>query len=380
MNHVDLLRTLGQRFILGIQGLELNSEEIECLEKLAPGGIVLFKRNYDNIDQLAKLIEKIQSLVMKNSLDSLPAWVSIDHEGGRVQRLGKPFTQFPPAKEWGELNSPKTSFEAGYTMAKELLAVGVNVNFAPVLDVASSFEAPALGDRIFHTDKSIVASLGAAMARGLQRGGVLSVGKHFPGHGALNVDSHDELPTCSLSLKELESEHWYSFKKTIRARLDGMMLAHVLCQSVDDQNISTFSQKMLKLLREDLRCEDKLIFTDDLEMGALANDFSLEESVLKSIQAGCDHLLVCHSTLELLEIMPKLLKAFDDGAIDSKNLEASEKRIVRLKQKFLLPYSVPSPVLAKEIVGAQEFSAVSLAIQERKALESGPSSLETEKA
>lgn len=370
----DVKKKVAQLIITGIPSTQLGDKEVKTLSHLGLGGVILFARNYEELKQLVELNNNIQKNIMLGSYNGMPGWICVDHEGGSVQRFGEPFTQIPPASVWGELNSPKTAFEMAYVMAKELNVAGVGVNFAPVIDVPKNLEFAALGDRVFGTDAEMIAALGSATVRGLQKGGVLAVAKHFPGHGAVNLDSHDELPVCDLELAEVEREHWLPFRRVIRARCEGVMTAHIVYSKIDPGRPATFSRTLLNdHLRKSMRYS-KLIFSDDLEMGAISNQYSLEDAAFLAVDAGCDQILICHSIDKVESIVNHLTKAFVDGVIPMKKLDDSIERIMESKKQFLMPFKLSDLSLAQAVVGAPDFRDVASAIDNKTPIEEGPSS------
>lgn len=370
---MDLKKSVGQFLIVGFKGTSLDKKRLDLLSRLGVGGVVLFKQNYESVPQLVDLCNSVQKALIPTAPQGLPGWIAVDHEGGRVQRFSAPFTAFPPAAKWGQLNSPKTAFEAGYVMASELKACGVNMNFSPVVDVTTDMNAPALGDRVFATDPEVVANLGSATIRGIQKAGIVGVAKHFPGHGSANIDSHVDLPVCEKTIEDLEARDWVPFRRIIRARAEGIMTAHILYPKIDTERPATLSRKILQdQLRKNLRYS-KLIITDDMDMGAIRNKHGLKDAAFLSVEAGCDHLLICHSWDEIEEVWEYLYKAFESGALPMNKIEESWARVQEVKGRYLLPYSDAKASVASALVGNPEFKAVAAAIEAGTAIEKGPS-------
>jgi len=369
-----LEKKVGQLLMVGVPGQDLDRAKLDLLGKVGVGGVCLFSHNFETIPQLVELNNSIQKTLTAEAHAGLAAFISVDHEGGRVQRFKKEFTEFPPAQMWGKLNSPKTCFEAGYVMAKELLAVGVNVNFAPVIDVGHG--SKAIGDRAYSEDPELVSTLGSATVRGLLKGGILPVVKHFPGHGGVHADSHQELPVCDKSVEELDALDWIPFKKVFRSRAEGVMTAHILFPKIDADRPATLSRKILQdHLRKNMRYT-KLIFSDDLEMGAIVKKYSLKDAAFLAIEAGCDQILLCHEFGQIEEIHAYLVNAFDSGALSMKRLDESLERIVDAKKRYLGAFKFANSELAQAIVGAPDFRAIAEAIKNQTPVESGPSSVD----
>lgn len=371
----DIARKVAQLLFVGVPGTSLSADDKKKLLALGPGGIIYFKRNYENLSQIISLTNEIQAAVIPSSLRGAPAWIGVDHEGGRVQRFGEPFTKIPAAKVWGDLNSPKTTFELGFIMAKELHAIGVRINFAPVADVPRELNAPALGDRAFSLDPETVANLVSATVRGLQKGGVLAVSKHFPGHGPANVDSHSALPKCHITKEQLENCDWMPFRRAIRARCDGIMTAHIMNTALDTERPATLSKKILRgILRNDLRFQ-KLIFSDDMEMGAIVNEYGIEDACMMAVEAGCDHVLICQNMEAALSAHERIVKAFEGKLLPMSILDESLQRIQELKTQYIGQYKPSTVEFAKAVLGAPDFQAVADAVRQQQVVENGPSTV-----
>lgn len=350
MNVEEIEKKVGQLLFVGIPGTTFDSDVLHTFVRCSVGGVILFKHNYENLEQLVKLTSSIQKNLLPVAHQGLPAWIGVDQEGGRVQRFKDPFTIWPPAVKWAELDSPKTCFEVGFVMGTELRASGVNVNFAPVLDVTQT-EAKAIGDRAFSEDPNVVANVSSAVVRGFQKTGIVSVAKHFPGHGSVEADSHEELPVCKKTVAELDQVDWVPFRKAVRSRVGGVMTAHILFPEIDPAKPATFSRVFLQdYLRKDLRFQN-LIFSDDLEMGAVSAKYDLKDAAFLAVEAGCDQLILGHKWDAVEEVWQHLTRAFVDGILPLERLNESVARISKLKKTNLLPYRPPTEAEAKSFVG-----------------------------
>jgi beta-N-acetylhexosaminidase len=371
----EIHKKLAQLFFVGIPGTKLDGNTLHALMRMGVGGVILFKHNYETPEQLIDLTNAIQKNVQSSSFENLPLWVGVDQEGGRVQRFKEPFTIFPALEELGKINSPKTCFEAGFIVAQELRAVGVNVNFAPVIDVRQT-DAPVIGDRAFSRDPQVVANLGSALIRGQQKGGVLSVAKHFPGHGGAIVDSHEDLPKIEKTPQQFEDCDWQPFRRAVRSRVEGIMTAHVLCPALDPSKPATLSRKILQdVLRKDIRF-GKLIFSDDMEMGAITKNLSSKEAAFLAVEAGCDHLIFGHKLEVAEDTLDSLTTAFVDGALPIARLEESIERIRDAKRRLIMPYRPVKADKAREIISHAEFKKIAEKIARGEAVDAGPSDLE----
>ncbi len=273
-----------------LRGHYLNSEEKELLRHPAAGGIIFFTRNYENPQQIAGLVQSIRSL-RPNLL------IAVDHEGGRVQRFREGFTRLPPAARYAERLDekalPQTLESAGWLMAAELRSVDVDFSFAPDLDVDCGI-SQIIGDRSFSRDAEQAGDHALAFAQGMRRAGMAAVGKHFPGHGAVALDSHLALPEDSRSYADITAKDLLPFKKLIAAGLEGVMPAHVVYKEVDAMPAG-FSRRWIQaILRGDLAFKGA-VFSDDLSMeGAAVFVQSHIDRARLAIEAGCDMALLCN--------------------------------------------------------------------------------------
>ncbi len=279
--------------ILDLLGTELCDADIARLQHPATGGIILFSRNYASRDQLYRLIRQI------HELRSPPLLITVDQEGGRVQRFREEFTRLPAAGSIlrhfdGDLSrARRAAHELGWLMAAELRAVGVDFSFAPVLDLAHGV-SEVIGDRAFGHTVEQVAALAQAWMMGAREAGMVSVGKHFPGHGAVRADSHLELPVDDRPLQEVLHRDVRPFRRLIAAGIEGIMPAHVIYSQADSR-LAGFSPFWLqRILRGDLNFNG-VIFSDDLSMKATDEIGGYAERAGAAIEAGCDMVLVCNS-------------------------------------------------------------------------------------
>jgi beta-N-acetylhexosaminidase len=271
--------------ITGIQGLALSEMEKSLIRDEKIGGVVLFAHNFTDPAQLAELVNSIQSL-----RDEWPLFISVDHEGGRVNRLPKSFTAFPAMFEVGKSDSPKLTYEIHAVMAKELSACGVNLSFSPVCDVWTNPENKVIGDRAFGSTIDDVEKHVSAAIRGLQTNGVLACAKHFPGHGDTLKDSHHDLPIIKSSLASLRERELQPFVRATKSRVEFMMMAHLQVDAIDDKLPTSLSQRAYEFLREETKFT-KIVITDDMEMKAITDKWSIEEAAVMAVNAGADMLL-----------------------------------------------------------------------------------------
>lgn len=339
--------------VVGFDGLTPPPGLLDQAARGGLGGIILFRRNAGSPEQIALLCSRFQRASL-SSPGGLPLLVAIDQEGGRVSRLSDPFTRFPPAARLGEKKDPALCREVGGVLARELRAVGINMNCAPVLDVEGDPNNPVLGDRVYGGDPDLVAELGTQLIRGMQEAGVMAVAKHFPGHRGIAVDPHLDLPASPLSLQDLAALDFKPFRRAIGEKVAAIMTAHVLYPQIDPDRPATLSARFFEgYLRQDLGFSG-LIVSDDLDMGAIARHYPLERAVVRAIQAGSDLLLLCHDAEKVEIVLLALRRAVDDGEISEARLQASARRIRAAKEKFLIPYCEPDPGKLSEILACPE--------------------------
>jgi beta-N-acetylhexosaminidase len=305
-----------------------DEQTMDSLKRMNAGGVILFKDNYESPGQVAEFCNHLQ----RERGELPPFFISVDHEGGQVWRF-KDLTHFPPMEKIGKLDSPKLTFEIHEVMAEELSSIGINLDFSPVADVNTNPKGPiAQQGRIFSADPENVAKHASAATRGLQRTGVISCLKHFPGHGDTARDSHFKLPIINKSWEELEKCELIPFSKGIKSKAEMVMTAHILNKGVDPDEPVTFSKKSLDYLRDELRFNG-VIISDDLEMLAVAQELSPGERALKALNAGCDQL--CVKTLPVtLEAYDYLVQAHKDGKLSDQIIDAAFKRVQDLRKRF----------------------------------------------
>lgn len=278
--------------MLDVAGTTLGADDRRRLLHPLTGGVILFARNYESPEQLARLTAEIHSL-------RHPALIiAVDHEGGRVQRFREGFTAIPAMRELGrawDVNAQEAkhlAHDVGLVLASELRAHGVDLSFAPVLDVDHGMSS-VIGDRAFHADPDVVAEVARSLVQGLRQGGMSAVGKHFPGHGHMGADSHHEIPVDDRSYAEIAESDLVPFRRLIEAGLGGIMPAHVIYPQVD-RNPAGFSATWLKqILRGELEF-DGVVFSDDLSMEGARVAGGVVERAEAALAAGCDMVLVCN--------------------------------------------------------------------------------------
>ena len=284
----DLERTAGSVIVCGFHGTEAPERVREWLDAEIVAGLILFKRNIQDLEQARALIATCHDA----SRASLPLLMCVDQEGGRVARFREPLLRLPPMRRLAAAGDTELTRSAAKALGQQLRALGINLDFAPVLDIDTNPANPVIGDRSFGSEPDAAIEQALAFADGLRDGGVLSCGKHFPGHGDTDLDSHLALPTLRHERERLERIELAPFRAAV-GRLPSLMTAHVVFESLDPGVPATMSKAVItELLRREIGYEDA-VFSDDLEMKAISDRQAIEEAGVRAIEAGCDLLLVC---------------------------------------------------------------------------------------
>lgn len=332
---MTLKEKVGQLFQIGFDGNTVTPEIKEMIENYHIGGIIYFQPNIYSLQQVANLSNELQMLSVNQEL-GLPLIISTDQEGGIVNRLtGAGGTHFPGNMALGATRDAVLSRKVGQAIARELKAVGINMDLAPVLDVNNNPFNPVIGVRSFGEDPLLVAELGEAFIKGMQSEGIIACGKHFPGHGDTVVDSHLDLPVIKHSMEYLEKIELYPFKKVIRTGVDSIMTAHVYFPAVEPNKglPATLSYNVLAgLLRKKLGYNG-LIITDCMEMNAIAGTFGTIEGAVMAIEAGSDMVLISHTLDKQKSAIEEVIKAVKAGRITEERINQSVMRILKLKEK-----------------------------------------------
>lgn len=313
----------GQLLFAGFDGLHCPPELGALVAAGRIGGVVLFSRNVESPSQVRDLVDDLR----RRAPAEAPLTVAIDQEGGRVARLRSPWTEWPPMRRLGELDMVEWTAEVATAIATELSELGIHLDFAPVVDVDSNPANPVIGDRSFSARADRVAAHVGAFIRAMQHGGVAACAKHFPGHGDTALDSHHALPRLAHDLDRLAEVELPPFAAAIAADVACIMTAHVVFEAIDRRRPATFSPEVVAILRERLGYGG-LVFSDDLEMKAVAEHYRPREMVGAALGAGIDALLVCRR-FDFVEEVLAALEARKDHEI-----EAALTRLVAFKDRF----------------------------------------------
>ncbi|WP_347403244.1 beta-N-acetylhexosaminidase [Gracilibacillus dipsosauri] len=333
INQMSLDEKIGQMIFAGISGTSANQKTKELIHKYKIGGIILYAENIETSKQTLQLLNQLK---MENEDNPQPLLLGIDQEGGDVSRLPKEIIHIPTNQEIGARNNSQFSYEIGTLLGKELNAFGFNLNFAPVLDVNSNPNNPVIGDRSFSNDTDVVSKLGIKTMKGIQSQNVISVIKHFPGHGDTSVDSHLNLPVVDKSLEQLDELELLPFKEAIDNGADAVMIAHLLLPKIDGKFPSSMSKKVITdILREQLAF-DGVVISDDMTMNAITNNYDMKEAAVESVLAGSDIILVAHDYNKIIATVDTLKQAVIKGEISEDRINESVRRIIGLKNKYTI--------------------------------------------
>ncbi len=349
-------RDIGQFLIGSFNGTSIPVEWRSLAREFDLGGAILFVRNIEAPEQVVEL-----SVDVEQSGRAMPAWVSIDQEGGRVARLREPFTRWPPMATLGRAGSEALAERFARALARELLAVGITLDYAPVLDIHSNPKNAVIGDRALAERADEVAKLGRVIVRTLQSEGLAACGKHFPGHGDTSEDSHFELPLVEHPPDRLRAVEFEPFRAAIREDVAFIMTAHVHVPALDSERIATLSPLIVRMLRDELGFGG-VILSDDLEMKAVSARFEVPTAAVQAINAGCDAVLICSGNVDTqAAALEALVKAVETGEISVTRFDDAFRRLRAAKERFLAREQPPTSTRLRQLrtlIGRAEHQAI----------------------
>ncbi|MEF3305773.1 beta-N-acetylhexosaminidase [Paenibacillus sp. GYB003] len=341
LNAMTLDQKLGQMVIAGIDGTEAGEQAKSLIANDYVGGFILYK---PNIESTAQTVRLLNGLKEANRANPAPLLLSVDQEGGRVNRMPGSFVSVPASRDIAKSGDSKKARAIGEAIGDQVRALGFNVNFAPVFDVDSNPNNPVIGSRSFGSKASVVASFAAEEMAGLRAKRVIPVAKHFPGHGDTSVDSHLELPVVAKTADELRKLELVPFAEAIRAKADMVMVAHILLPQLDPDRPSSMSSNIItELLRNEMGF-DGVVITDDMTMGAILKHYDLGQAAVQSVKAGADIVLVAHDYAKAKQTLAALKQAAQSGVIAADAIDRSVYRILALKDRYKLSDAPSGPV------------------------------------
>mgnify|MGYP006268513305 CR=1 FL=1 len=356
----ELRRRIGQLAILGFSGTEVPPELRAMAREFDLGGVIYFARNIEEPLQVRELSRECAALAT-----DWPLWISVDQEGGRVARLRRPFTEWPPMITLGRASQAgreELVRQFARALSLELRAVGVNLDYTPVLDVHTNPKNPVIGDRALSESPEAVARLGAVLIETLQGEGVAACGKHFPGHGDTSTDSHYELPIVDHSPERLEAVELAPFRAAVAANVATIMTGHVLVPALDETRPATLSTAVVTELLKQRMGFRGLVISDDLGMKAISASTGLGEAMVQSLLAGCDAVLLCNQTPdEQVGALEAVIKAVEAKRIPMTRVDDALTRIESVKHQFLGKVDA-RPAVPMDRIGCAEHQELSAAM------------------
>lgn len=332
------MNNVSQLLMVGVPGKRMTSPLRNFLSSSDVMGVILFSRNYEDPRQLCDFVDALHDTAGRQLI------IAVDQEGGRVMRFRDGFTSIPPMSHVGLIDGHgDLARKLGELIARELSAVGINLDFAPVMDVNTNKKNPVIGDRAFSSDVETVSRLGSEFIRGMESLFVGACAKHFPGHGDTDLDSHESLPVIEHDRDRLDACEFLPFKAAIDAGVSSIMTAHILNRNLDGRYPATVSEGTLTgLLRRELAFEG-MIFTDDLTMKGLSDLYPPHKSACMAIKAGADVALVCTDDLKVHErVIDEMSRAADKNNLDATRIGDALSRIDAFRERFIKGTARPS--------------------------------------
>lgn len=367
LSGMNLENKVAQMFMASFFGETLNQPIRDFIETYQPGAFVLLPSNLKNPTQITRLTNDIQQTLLDNG--SIPAFIAVDQEGGIISHLEDGFTQFPVPSLVTATQNQTLAYQTGQAIAREMMAVGLNMNLAPVADLHTNPDNPIINRRSFGSYPEQVAPIVSSIVRGMQDTGVLATAKHFPGHGDTNTDSHLELPVLMMTADDLKLRELQPFEATMQASVGAVMVGHINFPLIDDEpNLpASLSRNVVNnLLREDL-AYDGIIITDALDMDAIDTVYSPEEAAIRAVQAGNDMIILgAHVSPDTLaRAIEAVVDAVQQGEIDEAQIDQSVRRILQKKMNYVvLDWQPANPEIAGQTITAYNHTALIEAIFE----------------
>jgi beta-N-acetylhexosaminidase len=329
MNDLTPAQKAGQRLIVGFDGLDLNADLKYLIDTLKIGGIILFKRNISTPAQVETLCRGVQKYAEISNQP--PLFIAIDQEGGKVARLSPPFTQFPGNPHMKDEADAKNF---AHITAMELNQIGINMNFAPVLDVAPKGMDSIMEERAFGDDPAWVSRLGSMVIRTLQAANIMAVVKHFPGIGRTTLDSHMERPIFHADLQDMQAFDLIPFEAAFKDKAAGIMLSHILYDRIDPVWPASLSIKIAKDLLRSRMGYNGIVMTDDLDMGAIKKYYDFKAVIRQILSADIDMAMICHKGPDIESAFQLIQESMADPLFIQSG-EASLRRILTAKKCYL---------------------------------------------
>ncbi|TDF98337.1 beta-N-acetylhexosaminidase [Paenibacillus piri] len=345
---MSMTEKIGQMVLIGVDGTAMKPEISTFIKERRVGGIILYSHNIVSATQTTELVNGLKQS-NREAGARLPLLLSADQEGGRVSRLPKEIAAFPASMTIGSTNDTKYAYQVGSALGEAIKSVGLNTDYAPVLDVNTNPDNPVIGDRSFGNTSKTVRSMGVQEMLGMKSHEVIPVVKHFPGHGDTSVDSHKGLPVVDHDLQRLRSIEFEPFASAIKEGAPAVMVAHILMNKLDPDTPASMSRIVIQnFLRDELKFNG-VVITDDMTMEAIGKTMPIGPASVQAVLAGADIVLVGHNPKQQNDVLDALSAAAESGEIPQPVIDASVYRIVKLKQSFRLSDQPTPPADMSEL-------------------------------
>lgn len=342
---LSLEEKIGQLFMVGLE--EKTNEDIEKLiQENKIGGVVLYRKNYHTYEEMLAYVNNIKMLNNKNSI---PIFISIDQEGGRVNRMPQEILNLKSATKLSNTKNIEIVKESGKIIGEMLNKTGISMDYAPVLDIRKFKEKHAIGDRCYGENKEDVSKYGIEVMKEMQNKGVIPVIKHFPGHGLTKKDSHFRIPKITQKIEVLEKEDMLPFEIAIKENAEAIMVGHLIIKDIDKNYPASLSKKVIQKYLIEKYNYKGLIITDDLKMMAIQLHYNMKKAVVKAIEAGNDIIMIGLSYKKINKIIKFIVKEVKNGKIEEERINKSVEKIIQIKEKYNIEDKKVNGFCIKEI-------------------------------
>lgn len=346
LEDLTLQEKIGQMFMVGMPGTEIDDITRKLITEYKVGGIILYRKNILSMEHLISLLNSLREL---NKGNKVPLIIGIDQEGGRVNRMPSNINNLVNAKQIANTGGSELCYRSGKVIGKMLAKFNINMNFAPVLDLGGFKDSHPLGNRCLGENAEEVSKNGISLMNGIRYNNVISTVKHFPGHGASKVDSHVFMPTVYKSIKKLKQEDMLPFINAIKAGADSIMVGHLLITDVNSIYPASLSDRVItKILRKDLGYNG-LVITDDLSMKGITLIFGITHAAMKAIAAGADIVMINKEHKSKIRIIDNLIKSGKRNSVALRRINESVTRILKIKEKYNIKDSIITEYNVEEI-------------------------------
>ena len=328
---LSLEEKIGQMFLIGINEQELTQKTVEMIQKYKVGGIILYRRNYSTYEDMLNLINKIKQI---NKENKIPIFISIDQEGGRVNRMPKEIHNLKSALSFANTKNIEAVKQSGKIIGKMLNDSGVNLNYGPVLDIKRFEEDHAIGDRCYGINSKDVSKYAIEVMKSMQNENVISAIKHFPGHGSTTQDSHFSIPRIKTKTEELEKEDMSTFEDAIKNGADMIMVGHLIIEDIDKKDPASLSKIIIKKYLKQKNNYKGLIITDDLKMMAIRLRYSMKKATYKAIQGGNDIIMIGLKYNTIKKVIKSTIRYVKKNKINIRRIDESVSKILETKEKY----------------------------------------------